>query len=156
MSEIDRQCHQCAACCRILEITDPDLNKAYGEPCPHLERKEHRRRYGACTIYERRPETCRRFRCLWLDGLGTNADRPDTLGAIWTAQDNPKAPHGAWMIVYTFRDTPDGAARVAEVAQGMFVYEKRPDKTEVVHTPQGSAVVDDAFREAVKREQAKG
>jgi hypothetical protein len=35
-----------------------------------------------CTIHERRPNICRAYQCLWLQGKLDEEDRPDRLGAV--------------------------------------------------------------------------
>ncbi|MEO0514125.1 MAG: hypothetical protein AAF086_02370 [Planctomycetota bacterium] len=39
---------------------------------------------GGCDSYATRPQSCRDFRCLWLDGHLEESDRPDKLGVIFT------------------------------------------------------------------------
>jgi hypothetical protein len=53
-----------------------ELAKLGGTPCLH-QRVE-----GGCAIHPRRPEICRRYRCLWLRGGLDPGDRPDLLGAV--------------------------------------------------------------------------
>lgn len=55
-------CQDCDGCCRVFEIKP--LDKAFGEPCKHLGRTLLGQ---GCTIYEERPDVCRRYVCLWLD-----------------------------------------------------------------------------------------
>ncbi len=68
-----RDCGDCQACCTLMHV--PALDKAKGAPCPHAEP-------GRCAIYAERPEACRRFACLWLQGFGREAERPDRAGAM--------------------------------------------------------------------------
>lgn len=55
-----RHCGDCALCCRVMGV--PEVKKDW-EWCPHCLPK---RKYGACTIYQDRPERCRDFHCQWL------------------------------------------------------------------------------------------
>jgi len=72
-----RSCLPCTACCTCIGVEE--LDKAPGEPCPHLTDK-------GCGIYPDRPETCRNWKCLWLnqkaDGKTDVLDRPDQLGIV--------------------------------------------------------------------------
>jgi hypothetical protein len=71
-------CGGCTACCVALPIADRDLLKDPGVPCPHLGRE-------CCTIYQRRPDSCREYLCLWRQDpwLGKRpAYRPDQLGVL--------------------------------------------------------------------------
>jgi hypothetical protein len=68
-----RNCGECSLCCVLPAI--PELGKPANTPCEHLTA-------NGCGIYAKRPEVCRRFRCHWLDGEGT--DRPDAVGAYTT------------------------------------------------------------------------
>lgn len=52
-------------CCKLLAVQE--LGKEMGEPCPHTLKGR------GCGIYERRPQSCRAFNCLWL----TTGDMPD-------------------------------------------------------------------------------
>ena len=55
-------CQDCTGCCTVFEVKP--LNKAFGEPCKHLGKTL----FGnGCTIYEERPDACKRYVCLWLD-----------------------------------------------------------------------------------------
>lgn len=65
-----RQCGGCTACCKILPVVE--LGK------PALTRCDHQRHGKGCTIYERRPPSCRLWSCLWLTDEQTgNLSRPD-------------------------------------------------------------------------------
>jgi hypothetical protein len=52
-----RSCGTCMMCCKVYAIDE--LNKVMGHWCAHAERGR------GCKIYENRPDTCRRFYCLW-------------------------------------------------------------------------------------------
>jgi Fe-S-cluster containining protein len=54
-----------------------ELGKPGGVPCRNL-----RSDGPGCDIHPTRPEICRRYRCLWLQGGLEEEDRPDRLGAV--------------------------------------------------------------------------
>ena len=55
-------CQDCDGCCVVFEVKD--VPKAFGEPCKHLGKTL----FGhGCTIYNDRPDACKRYICLWLD-----------------------------------------------------------------------------------------
>lgn len=74
-----RRCGTCTECCDAANV--PEINKAAGVRCPHLIVGK------GCGIYETRPASCAAFRCLWLDGAGSKAHRPDKLGVFLGIQD---------------------------------------------------------------------
>jgi Fe-S-cluster containining protein len=45
-------------CCKVYAIRE--LNKPAGQWCVHAQRG------SGCTIYDKRPDTCRLFHCMWL------------------------------------------------------------------------------------------
>lgn len=77
----DRRCGDCTACCTALGV--PTLDKPAFSACSHL-----RSCPAGCAIYASRPAECASFRCGWLDGVGSNADRPDRSGVILSATDS--------------------------------------------------------------------
>ncbi len=77
---IARTCGTCRECCRILAVDE--LPKPQWTKCAHVG-------VFGCTIYERRPTSCRAFKCLWLNGtMQTDREedavllRPDKLGIM--------------------------------------------------------------------------
>ncbi len=79
-----RECGACDLCCTLLRVDA--LPKLAGVPCRQL------RPGGGCGIYERRPQVCRGYRCLWLRGRLEDGDRPDRLGAVLDLRDDAGAP----------------------------------------------------------------
>lgn len=72
----ERRCGTCTACCTIMAVPDLDAGgKAAGVKCGHVCSR-------GCRIYERRPQSCRDFACLWKQGLMPSGMRPDHLGAV--------------------------------------------------------------------------
>ena len=55
-----RSCVSCALCCKLLPIRE--LEKGENQWCVHCRPG----RDGACSIYTKRPPTCRDFVCQWL------------------------------------------------------------------------------------------
>lgn len=64
-----RTCGGCTMCCKLLGI--PELKKMPGTWCSHCH-------IGTgCRIYEERPQSCRDFMCMWLQGNAPDGARPD-------------------------------------------------------------------------------
>lgn len=78
----NRSCGSCTACCEALAIQLPWGDKPQYKPCEKLKQGSNK----ACGVYDERPEVCVRFRCLWLEGLGDNKDRPDKSGLVLNIQ----------------------------------------------------------------------
>lgn len=57
-SNLKRQCGECTLCCELLKIEE--LNKPTRMICPHATEKH------GCSIYPKRPHSCRQFSCQWL------------------------------------------------------------------------------------------
>jgi hypothetical protein len=55
-----RQCGSCTLCCKLIPVEE--LHKAAGQRCQHV------RAGKGCSIYARRPFSCREWSCLWLKG----------------------------------------------------------------------------------------
>jgi len=89
MPEGHRTCGSCTACCHSLVIEELDkpafteCAHACGSSCANAAGCDADAEAG-CDIYEDRPDSCRGFRCLWLDGHLGEDDRPDRLGVIFT------------------------------------------------------------------------
>jgi hypothetical protein len=78
-----RDCGSCVACCVVLRVDAPGLTKEAGVMCGHCSG-------SSCTIYDKRPETCRNFFCLWRRvGSMPDALRPDRIGVMFTIEENP-------------------------------------------------------------------
>lgn len=55
-------CADCTGCCIVFSVEE--VGKAFGEPCRHIGKTL----FGVgCTIYENRPDACRKYVCLYLD-----------------------------------------------------------------------------------------
>ena len=77
-----RSCGECHGCCSGPVVAE--LGKAQFETCAHLG-VLHARGMG-CRIYDARPESCRRYECLWLahPELLREDERPDRIGVYFT------------------------------------------------------------------------
>ena len=77
-----RTCGTCTACCHALAVEQ--IGKPAFRRCPSLKFA------GGCEDYDARPDACRNFACLWLQGHMSEGDRPDLLGAIFTTTSEPQ------------------------------------------------------------------
>jgi hypothetical protein len=90
-----RECGSCVACCKILEINKPELQKARHVLCPHNTGT-------GCGIYETRPAICRTWHCLWrrIEEL-PDFTRPDRIGVVFSIDRHhpPRVPFEQLYIV---------------------------------------------------------
>jgi len=84
-----RECGSCSACCTALAVHK--IDKPTYTPCEH-------QCGDGCGIYAQRPKACSDFRCLWLDGHLSEADRPDKLGVIFCATDHPDLGRATMLV----------------------------------------------------------
>jgi hypothetical protein len=71
-----RDCADCAACCDVLKIDAPDLQKPADTPCVHLSAQ-------GCGIHAVRPDICRAWFCGWRRIAALpDAARPDLCGLM--------------------------------------------------------------------------
>lgn len=78
-----RGCGECTACCTIMRVDMAPIDTAHKPErvkCTHLCKT-------GCSIYERKPESCTVFICMWLatqmfDDEMPLAWRPDKVGAV--------------------------------------------------------------------------
>jgi len=66
-----RSCGSCSMCCYISPYPGPELSKPPDTWCAHC-----RPGHGGCSIYDKRPEGCRKFVCSWLAN-------PELFGDEW-------------------------------------------------------------------------
>lgn len=98
-----RECGTCRACCTLLYIEE--LDKPAGKACAHLSADLETK--NACTIYERRPDPCRAFACVWRTGsdVMSPAERPDRVGImVDTMREIPGKPWTDALLVYSTRE----------------------------------------------------
>lgn len=74
-----RSCGPCRGCCKPFAVRE--VGKHDASWCPKSTPR------NGCSIYDTRPEACRKFACIWLNGLGVESDRPDILGVMIDVQD---------------------------------------------------------------------
>ncbi len=65
----NRECGECNACCIWLKGDAYGHEFGKGKPCNFLKNN--------CSIYETRPEVCKKYQCAWLQGLFPESLRPD-------------------------------------------------------------------------------
>ena len=107
-------CEDCDGCCRVFEVKE--ISKSFGEPCKHLGPTLDG---PGCRIYEERPDACKHYVCLWLDGQRRGGQyrldpelRPDRSKVVlgW-----PWANDRETLFVYPYPDFPnawkEGAVR---------------------------------------------
>ncbi len=101
-----RECGECSLCCTVLRVDE--IGKLGGVPC------RHQRAEGGCAIHSRRPQICRAYRCLWLQGSFRDVDRPDALGAVVDL-----VPEGGQVVLAIRQAEPgayDRSQRLQEIA----------------------------------------
>ncbi len=77
----ERPCGGCTMCCKVPAI--PEIGKAPGAWCEHCEKGL------GCRIYDRRPEPCQGFHCLWKVMPDFPEElRPDKCKVIWTMSED--------------------------------------------------------------------
>ena len=74
-----RSCGPCTACCKPFKV--PEVGKHDASWCPHCVKSK------GCNIYAQRPDACRKFACIWLNGKGGENDRPDRLGVMMDVEE---------------------------------------------------------------------
>ncbi len=87
---LPRACGTCNLCCNLLRIKE--LRKPEFALCSFWDKERH------CTIYDKKPMECSRFKCLWLKGVIPSSERPDRTGIIIYA---------AGTAVYFLEEKPD-------------------------------------------------
>jgi hypothetical protein len=98
-----RACGDCVACCRVLNIDEPDMVKPADQMCMHCT--------GAgCGIYHSRPKVCREWDCAWrrIESMPPET-RPDHLGVLCTIdrQAEPLTPFERLYFVARAVDVPE-------------------------------------------------
>jgi hypothetical protein len=81
----ERTCGACTACCYALGVDA--IDKPEFEDCKHLLQADSACGGcdSGCAVYADRPEPCKTYKCLWLDGLiPDEEERPDKLGVVFT------------------------------------------------------------------------
>jgi hypothetical protein len=116
----------------------PELKKPRGQWCRHVAQGK------GCSIYETRPEVCRQFTCAWLDGFGTDAERPDRSRIVFV---QCEAPFGKVLAMYeTIEGAMDSRPLVkreteAALKHGIFVLQVLLGRPPRLHVPQDRMTV---------------
>lgn len=77
-----RPCGDCTVCCEGHLIGKAHSNYfGQGRKCVFLVKKE-------CTVYQDRPDTCRKYQCAWSQRLVPDWMRPDQSGVMISVQVN--------------------------------------------------------------------
>lgn len=95
-----RECGDCTACCNGTLIGEAHGHKfGYGKPCIYLSQQ-------GCSIYEDRPEGCKKYQCAWTQHLFPDWMQPNKCGAmISVEQENG----GQFLKVTELRENVDEA-----------------------------------------------
>ena len=86
--EQTRECGECDLCCKYLthevygQLVSPD------NPCRFLK--------NGCSIHPNRPAQCKRYFCMWAQGVLPEWMFPKDIGVMVTVKD---WPHGQWLEV---------------------------------------------------------
>jgi hypothetical protein len=99
-----RECGACTACCTAEGVHE--LHKLPGDACQFVCSK-------GCGIYEKRPESCRGFSCLWLEGVFELEARPDTLEVVFSMAPAPVKMHPWRRYIRVMEVVPGAASRPA-------------------------------------------
>jgi Fe-S-cluster containining protein len=107
----------------------PEVGKLDGNWCPKSTP------CNGCSIYATRPEACKKYACVWLNGKGEDADRPDILGVIMDIEDF-KIENRDVCIVHLW-EIEKGAMEKPRV-QAIAETNKRGGNIVISHLPQGT------------------
>jgi len=118
-----RKCGRCTTCCTYLRVEE--LHKPEGAPC-WLATKD------GCTAYGKRPDSCRKFECLWLMGVGKESHRPDRSKLLVYTDQSPKI--GEVVVV---REIASNGLRGSK-AQGLLKELKRAKVDLYIHRNNGT------------------
>jgi hypothetical protein len=107
-----RACGECSVCCDYVSIAE--LNKPARQPCHLLVDGELR-----CSVHntETQPPVCRDFQCAWKRGAGTDADRPDRIGAMFSVNDIDGGVFGLALELWPDAIATSASAMLAAVAR---------------------------------------
>ena len=90
---VKRECGKCNLCCKLLRISE--IKKPPGRSCDHAKCGK------GWAIYDNRPQSCRDFNCLWLQGAWPEALKPNKTKVVpGTTADRSS------VILYVDSDTP--------------------------------------------------
>lgn len=124
---MSRTSGECSACCTVVGVDDLPTPKATWTRC------DHEQAGGGCSIYAERPTPCRRYKCAWLIGLGTEAERPDRIGII---ADPWRPPDGGELGLH-LREVWPGAASPEAVHRLLSAVHERMEGLVAIIVPRG-------------------
>ena len=119
-----RSCGACDKCCTTHAVFE--IRKGEGVPCKYLSKLE-----GGCGIYGVHPQSCRRFRCAWLEGFTPLDARPDQVGYTmsWTVSGKEEIPY---LHISSLADTPPPDDVVQRLLADFIAYYDLPTARAVV------------------------
>lgn len=123
-----RKCGECQECCIALEVVE--LRKPTFTPCANQGSG-----MKGCKVYDQRPAECEVFRCLWLQGFGSNSMRPDQTGLVSTVEET------SFGVTYLVMETRAGSAKRGRTLTDLVLDAKKKGKTVVVGTKTSRTVV---------------
>jgi hypothetical protein len=74
-----RRCGDCTLCCTVMGVDDYPGGKDPGVQCPDVCSR-------GCRVYATRPQTCRDFACLWVQGGLPKWMRPNKIGIVFVSE----------------------------------------------------------------------
>ena len=105
-----RTCGTCTLCCKVLGVHE--LEKPGGVDCPHVKPLQ------GCGIYADRPQSCRAFECLWLQGEGRI---PETLKPERTHVVLSATVDGEMIVAHVDADYPNADTLIRRGAMGRYI-----------------------------------
>tara|TARA_B100001094_G_scaffold300432_1_gene325861 strand:- start:597 stop:1202 length:606 start_codon:yes stop_codon:yes gene_type:complete len=132
-----RECGECKVCCVTHGV--PELGKSAFAFCENLAANavvttEQR---GGCSMYGERPESCRKYECVWLQGWADDGCRPDKLGAVVEVQETLLGQVFVVKVVDALTLlSPDLSATVNHLAEDCVVWVQTPSpRTRMIVCP---------------------
>jgi len=119
----ERKCGGCTACCKTHAVNS--ISKPAGVWCNHCEIAK------GCLINTQKPQACRNFKCLWLNGFFSEQERPDKTGVVADISEPPILNQKAILLLGLQSDslTSDYAIGLTYclLKQNLVVVHGRPD-----------------------------
>lgn len=124
-----RRCGPCTECCSAVGV--PELEKPPHAKCGFVIKQ-------GCGIYEKRPESCRTFKCVWLEeGTFHRKDRPDKIGMVVATQNTPDGMALAAFVTRPGAETKGRAkALLDKWASKYLIFIARPDGSRSIMGPE--------------------
>lgn len=108
LSLLQRQCGDCQACCTAVGVNE--LGKPSNFKCEHQFEK-------GCKVYGKHPESCKTYKCIWLEGELDFADRPDQLGVVFHVHED----NGFWLDGHLLPGSEKNLPRIVEIIEKLLV-----------------------------------